>query len=162
MAKENVQKFIEKINNDQELRQQIEAKMDGVEDVDAIAEVLAAFSEKAGLPFTANEYKLASQKLQEGDLDKVAGGTFAEVNDFLSLGKEIEQRLKEAGASWWFRNRIRCWDTTFKKLGNDAEISGKLFGICSKNNTYRCMQTGKMILHSEVIDFIKTGKKSWL
>lgn len=162
MAKENVQKFIEKVDSDQELRQQIEAKMNGVNDVDAIAEGLAALSEEVGLPFTADEYKLASQKLPEADLDNVAGGTFKEINELLDVQKYMGTRLKEAGEGWWSRNRPQVMETQYEKLGIDVYLYGRFFGAASKNNTYRCLKTGKMLLHSEVIEFMKTGKKSWL
>lgn len=164
MSKENVQKFIEKVNNDQALRQEIEAKMEGVEEMDAIAEQLAAFSEKAGLPFTADEYKRECQKLPEGVLDNVAGGTATEFAEITGLQRELEQRMKEAGEGWWSVNRFQTWTTRLKKVGIEADLSAGFAytGAGSRNNTYRCMKTGKMILHEEVINFIKTGKKSWL
>lgn len=127
MSKENVKKFIEKVENDQALRQQI-----------------------------------ASQKLTEDDLGNVAGGTFKEINELLDVQKYMGDRLKEAGEGWWGRNRPMLMETYYKKLGIDVNLYGRFFGAASKNNTYRCMKTGKMLLHSEVIDFIKTGKKSWL
>ena len=163
MAKENVQKFIEKVDSDQALRQQIEAKMEGVEEMDAIAEGLAAFSEKAGLPFTADEYKRECQKLPEGDLDNVAGGTRAEVQEIADLANKLTERQKEAGVGWAGRN-FSSYTGSLKDCGIEADLSWGFMatGAGSKNNTYRCMKTGKMLLHSEVIEFIKTGKKSWL
>lgn len=163
MAKENVQKFIEKVDSDQALRQQIDAQMEGVKDMDAIAEGLAAFSEKAGLPFTADEYKRECQKLPEGDLDNVAGGTATEVKEIGDLVDQLMERQKEAGVGWAGRN-FSSFSGRLKDCGIDADLSWGFIGTGagSVNNTYRCMQTGKMLLHSEVIEFIKTGKKSWL
>lgn len=163
MAKENVQKFIEKVDSDQALRQQIDAQMEGVKDMDAIAEGLAAFSEKAGLPFTADEYKRECQKLPEGDLDNVAGGTRAEVKEIADLVDKLMERQKEVGVGWAARN-FSSFSGRLKDCGIDADLSWGILttGARSVNNTYRCMKTGKMLLHSEVIEFIKTGKKSWL
>ena len=165
MSMENVQKFIERVDSDEALRRQIEEQMASVEAPDAIAEQLAAFGEKVGLPFTAEEYQRECQKIPEEDLDNVAGGTSAEVIDLRHQGTlgNVDKRLKEAGEGWWSINRPQTLDTVLGKLGIDADTSGGFLnlGPGSVNNTYRDKQTGQMILHSEVMEFLKTGKKPW-
>jgi len=164
MSMENVQKFIERVDSDEALRRQIEEQMASAEDLDAIAEQLAAFGEKVGIPFTAAEYKMECQKLPEDDLDNVAGGTRTEVDEIDEYAFTAGiKRLKEAGEGWWSVNRPQSSSTILEKLGIESDLSVGRFatGIGSKNNTYRDKQTGQMILHSEVIEYLRTGKKTW-
>ena len=164
MSMENVQKFIERVDSDEALRRQIEEQLASVEDPDAIAEQLAAFGEKVGLSFTAEEYQRECQKIPEEALDNVAGGTATEDEDILMKEKQnVLKRLDEAGLGWWDRNRPKGIDSALGLLGIETNSSSGLLGtgIGSRNNTYRDKQTGQMILHSEVIEFIRTGKKPW-
>ncbi len=161
MAKENVKKFIERVNGDEDLRRQIEEQLETVTDENTIAEQLATFGEKVGLPFTPAEYKIESKKVSADQLEDVAGGTFAEANDIhvaFGAGKKL---LEEKGCGWWTRYMASDEDK-LAALGIDANNStGLAYGIGSRNNTYRDKETGQMILHSEVIEYLKTGVKTW-
>jgi len=163
MSMENVQKFIERVDSDEALRRQIEEQMASVEAPDAIAEQLAAFGEKVGLPFTAEEYQRECQKIPEEELDNVAGGTATEDLEIKQHADQIKALMKKAGEGWWSLNRPQGIDSALGKLGIDADSSAGFLtlGPGSKNNTYRDKETGQMILHSEVMEFLKTGKKPW-
>ena len=105
--------------------------------------------------------KLENQKLPEEALDAVAGGTKKETGELADSIYLIQKRMDEAGEGMWSINRPQTIGTMLKKLGIEADLSEGFMGLGSKNNTYRDIQTGQMILHSEVMEFIKTGKKSW-
>ena len=50
------------------------------------------------------------------------------------------------------------------KLGIECHSSTGVWGggAGSVNNTYRDMKTGQYLLHEEVLDYIRTGNKSWI
>ena len=162
MAKENVKKFIERVNGDEDLRRQIEEQLETVTDENTIAEQLATFGEKVGLPFTPAEYKIESKKVSADQLDDVAGGTEREMTDLEFLMKKgfYNKRLEEVNKGSIFKFGHT---DILGKLGIEADLSGGFLGtgLGSKNNTYRDKETGQMILHSEVVEYIKTGEKTW-
>lgn len=106
---------------------------------------------------------LGSEKLSEEDMDNVAGGTYKET-------EELQYALKIASDAWL---KIGLWGRLkagfgvdgpvdiLSDLGIEADTSVGFFGAGSVNNTYRDKETGQFLLHKEVIEFLKTGKKSW-
>lgn len=80
MAQENAKKFIEKVNADEALRNRLEDATKDLEG-DAMAAKIVAIAEAEGLPFTAEEYTMEMTRLQDEDLDNVAGGGWGS-NDF--------------------------------------------------------------------------------
>lgn len=78
MAKENVKKFIEKIQDNQEeqkLMFNILIKQGTEEDM----KTMLAHAEEAGVPFTEEEFLAETSIMNEVELDLVAGGTSAEL-----------------------------------------------------------------------------------
>jgi hypothetical protein len=98
------------------------------------------------------------KKLSFDELDNVAGGTLREVNQLAAAFRESKvsghRRLFWAGESL---------EATLDKIGIVTRTSEGFCGIGagSVNNTYKEKSTGKMILHEEVIEYIRTGRKSW-
>ena len=47
------------------------------------------------------------------------------------------------------------------KLGIDADVSVGFLGLGSKNNIYVDRATGMKLSHREVVDYVRTGIKTW-
>lgn len=111
------------------------------------------------------------KKLSVNQLDDVAGGTTSEVADLGKLRNYIEQRaIERLGQEGWNKWNLEKMGGNFLSadavdffapLGIEANISRGFLGIGSVNNTYRDKETGQMILHSEVVEYIKTGVRTW-
>lgn len=110
------------------------------------------------------------KKLDMEAMNEVSGGTFKE-------SEEIEEALMKYGHNWelglrdsW-RNGLsggtsKAFSTgaieeVLDGMGIKADCSKGLLGIGSKNNVYKDKKTGMNLLHSEVLEYIKTGRKSW-
>ena len=98
------------------------------------------------------------KKMTTNQLDDVAGGTATEYNDFEILRSKgiLEKRCREAGVG-----KVYGYANILNKLGIESDLSEGFLGIGSVNNTYRDKETGQMILHSEVVEYLKTGEKTW-
>lgn len=110
------------------------------------------------------------KKLDMEDMNAVAGGTSKECS-------ELEDALRNYGHNWnlgwregWRRGLTMGLSQAFSTgaieevldgMGIKADCSKGLLGIGSKNNVYKDKKTGMNLLHSEVIEYIKTGRKSW-
>ena len=97
---------------------------------------------------------METQKLSEESLDNIAGGTWKESSE---LVKEYNKKV-----SFLRETNIDGLAERLREMGIDAKISFGFYGIGSDTNTYRCMKTGKMLLHSEVVEFLRTDRKSWM
>ena len=96
-----------------------------------------------------------TQKLSLDELDNVAGGTRREMKE---LGAAYNSRVP------WYKELTP--DGVVKKLremGIETNSSWGIMGtgINSVNNTYKEIKTGKMLLHEEVVEFLRTGRKVW-
>lgn len=170
MAQANVKKFVEMVEADKALQEAINLKIaDSKTEGEAIA-AFAAFSEEKGVPFTVAEFKKEQSRIPDEQMDNVAGGTDTEC---------CELRDAFAKSSYWtefcIRNGARnvatlgmsdglfmgALEETLDSAGIEANCSQGLLGLFSKNNTYKDKATGAMLLHSEVIEFLKTGRKTW-
>ena len=100
------------------------------------------------------------EKLSETDLDEVAGGTF---NENVELNRSLYQSpiLKEHGWNG-FNIQFYSFARILSDVGIEARTSEGFLGGGSVNNVYRDMRTGQFLLHKEVVDFVKTGQKSWI
>lgn len=118
----------------------------------------------------AEEIKKETEKLHMEDLDQVSGGTYTEFN---AIKDALENSAFAAKYKPNFFARLDSLNymspslgSTYQwldKMGIEADISdGVILGWGSKNNTYKDKETGMMLMHSEVMNYIRTGKKSWL
>ena len=96
-----------------------------------------------------------AKKLSFDELNNVAGGTLREKNQLAaafrqSKGFHLNLYLVANGH-----------EAALDKIGIVAKTSEGIIGAGSVNNTYKEKSTGKMILHEEVIEYIRTGRKTW-
>jgi hypothetical protein len=98
------------------------------------------------------------KKLSFDELNNVAGGTLREVNQLSAAFRQ--SKVFGHLYSYLLAN---LHEATLDKIGIVAKTSEGFCGIGagSVNNTYKEKSTGKMILHEEVIEYIRTGRKSW-
>ena len=114
-----------------------------------------------------NKNKIAEvEKLSDEELENVAGGTDIEAVELWgAVGENINNGgfLKKDG---WNNFNVGFYTLAgiLDDYGIEANVSRGTFnlGLDSVNNTYRDMKTGQFLLHKEVVDFVKTGKKSWI
>ena len=92
------------------------------------------------------------KKLSFDELDNVAGGTWRETGELVHAYNK--NRKKDRAISYTIEWHLR-------KIGIEAKTSWGFYGAGSVNNVYREKNTGKMLLHEEVIEFLRTGRKSW-
>ena len=98
------------------------------------------------------------QKLSLDEMDSVAGGTWKEVAELIQAFNSNPKMVKANGY-----NRVcdLTMEDALRKVGIEAKTSAGFFGAGSVNNVYRDKNTGKMLLHEEVIEFLRTGRKTW-
>lgn len=104
-----------------------------------------------------------TNKLTMADMATVAGGTARECKELNGLFDKgyVTARLKEEGKfKWRFCDSM---EDILSDLGIEAHMDWGFLslGIGSKNNTYRDKETNQMLLHSDVVSYLKTGVKSW-
>lgn len=113
------------------------------------------------------------KKLNLEEMDKISGGTYKECGELFDAFMSSSHTGSKVGA---IIQRI-CDDIhtlglaeafssgnmegLLNEIGIEADCSKGFLGIGSKNNTYRDKATGTMLLHGEVLEYIKTGKKTW-
>lgn len=117
-----------------------------------------------------------AKKLNLEEMNTVSGGTSTECGELRDALYNSEHWKSMVGqnaltavlgaATGGLGGVIRSMNSSELKtvldgMGIEADLSTGLFGIGSKNNTYRDKETGAMLLHSEVIEYIKTGRKTW-
>ena len=96
-----------------------------------------------------------AKKLSFDELNNVAGGTLREKNQLQAAFRQskvfhLNLYLVANGH-----------EAALDKIGIVAKTSEGILGAGSVNNTYKEKSTGKMILHEEVIEYIRTGRKTW-
>lgn len=111
-----------------------------------------------------------TKKLKLEEMDTVSGGTRTESEEIWKALNDSSKRWELMGRGVW-RSALTgglsgefstgAIEEVLNGMGIEANCSRGFFGIGSKNNTYRDKETGAMLLHSEVLDYIKTGKKTW-
>lgn len=105
-----------------------------------------------------NKLQVQDQKLPLDELDNVAGGTLREVNELSAAFRQ--SKVSDYRKLFWAGESL---EAILDKIGIVARTSEGFCGIGagSVNNTYKEKSTGKMILHEEVIEYIRTGRKTW-
>lgn len=101
-------------------------------------------------------------------LDSVSGGTCAECREITSAIAESENSRglgKVANALSYLpgcsAGGAYGVEVALDSMGIDADTSVGFMGIGSKKNTYVDRATGAKISHGEVLNYIRTGRKSW-
>ena len=110
----------------------------------------------------AEEKILNEEQLSDEELEKVAGGKVAELEDLTKaiVSNPTLKFLGKANSHIPGANRLvaDAVEGVLKDYLNiDADISLGVFGtgLNSAKNTYRDMKTGQYITHAEVLDRIK-------
>lgn len=98
---------------------------------------------------------LDSEKLSEEDMDKVAGGTYKENNELFCA---IHNSPMLAKHGW---NQFNMAFYSYARILSDAGIDADT-AWSGANNAYRDKETGQFLLQKEVINYLETGKKSWI
>ena len=101
------------------------------------------------------------KKLSLNEMEDVSGGTFNECNEIRGAIVEAHNqgRLKDIGSGKFWVSDVA--EDLLNQLGIECHASEGFFGIGSVNNTYRDKETGQFLLHREVVEYIKTGKRKW-
>ena len=97
-----------------------------------------------------------AKKLSFDELNNVAGGTLREKNQL-----QAAFRQSKVFGHLYSYLLANLHEATLDKIGIVAKTSEGFIGAGSVNNTYKEKSTGKMILHEEVIEYIRTGRKTW-
>ena len=103
------------------------------------------------------------KKLSLNEMENVSGGTNYEC-------VEINSVIAAGITSGKYKNIKRSWSLTdtgvtekyLDQFGIECHASAPFLGIGSINNTYKDKETGQNILHSEVMQYLREGKKKWL
>ena len=110
----------------------------------------------------AEEKILNEEQLSDEELEKVAGGKVAELEELTEaiIHNSTLKFLGKANSHIPGANRLLAdavEDTLKDYLNIDADISLGAFGTGagSSKNTYRDMETGQYITHQDVLDRIK-------
>lgn len=103
------------------------------------------------------------KKMTADQLDDVAGGTEKEMRELEAFGRDGGYRARAKEANIALKTLTFGHTDALSQLGIEADLSYGFLGtgLGSKNNTYRDKETGQMILHSEVVEYLKTGEKTW-
>ncbi len=109
-----------------------------------------------------------AKEINEKELDTVNGGTCAEVREIISavaanegkegLGKATNIMSYIPGGTSGSAYGV---EVALDKLGIDADVSVGFLGLGSKNNIYVDRATGMKLSHREVVDYVRTGIKTW-
>ena len=96
------------------------------------------------------------KKLSFDELNNVAGGTLREKN-------QLQAAFRQSKVFGHLNLYLVAngHEAALDKIGIVAKTSEGFIGAGSVNNTYKEKSTGKMILHEEVIEYIRTGRKTW-
>ena len=112
------------------------------------------------------EKKIDEVKLSLNEMEDVSGGTRTECWDIADAISEAHAKGLHKSADWtnplWgLGDRA---EHNLANLGIECHSSTGVWGggAGSVNNTYRDMKTGQYLLHEEVLDYIRTGNKSWI
>ena len=119
-----------------------------------------------------NENKQEKNKMaiemSENELDMVNGGTVTELHEILEAAGEAggyKTLAKIAnfasGNQAVLVGQAYGVESLLKDIGIDANVSVGFHGIGSKANIYVDSKTGKRISHSDLINSLKTGAKTW-
>lgn len=101
------------------------------------------------------------RKISLGDMEDVSGGTWTENREISAAMNEAHEKGLHLNAdSANIFHDVRS-ERNLDKIGIECHASSGCWGIGSVNNTYRDKETGQYILHEEVLDYIRTGQKSW-
>lgn len=108
---------------------------------------------------------LAKQmKCNEAELDRVVGGTVAELDELVQTISVCKCLGKAAGLASHIpgmnETAVQTVESILSGIGIDADISTGLMGsgIGSKPNKYTFIATGQSMTHGQVIDYIKRFK----
>ena len=108
------------------------------------------------------------KELNENELDMVNGGTVTELHEIIEAAGEstgFKTLAKVAnvasGSQVVLVSQAYGVESALKDMGIDANVSVGFHGIGSKANIYVDSKTGKRISHSDLINSLKTGVKTW-
>lgn len=109
-----------------------------------------------------------AKEINEKELDTVNGGTCAECREIISaiaanekkegLGKFTNALTYIPGGTTGGAYGV---ELALDKMGIDADVSVGFMGLGSKNNVYVDRATGMKLSHSEVVNYARTGIKTW-
>jgi bacteriocin-like protein len=109
-----------------------------------------------------------TNEINEKELDKVSGGTCAELREIISAVAESEGREGLGKFAKGLSYLPGCLsggaygaEAALNELGIDADVSVGVMGIGSKANVYVDRATGMKLSHREVVNYVRTGKKTW-
>ena len=100
------------------------------------------------------------QKLSLDEMDSVAGGTWKEVAELVDAFNSDPKRVPDPNHGYNRATPLTMEDD-LRTVGIEAKTSSGFFGAGSDNNRYKDAKTGKMLLHAEVVEFLRTDRKTW-